>query len=94
MWKIGQQTACTVEKDELRGFVTRRRRVGEPGGWGKYGKGCGNDGLEEARGKPLAELTGADLRVVVSHRLPQPLETSAYTAELSTFPQPRRDVEF
>jgi len=33
-------------------------------------------------------LTGVDLRVVVFHRLPQPLESSANTAELSTFPQP------
>src|SRR3954452_11116916 len=51
--------------------------------------GCGNDGREEARGKPLAELTGDDLRVVVFHRLPQPLESSVYTTDLSTFPQPR-----
>src|SRR3954454_5304986 len=50
--------------------------------------GCGNDGREEARGKPLAELTGDDLRVVVFHRLPQPLESSVYTTDLSTFPQP------
>src|SRR3954469_12984635 len=51
--------------------------------------GCGNDGREEARGKPLAEFTGDDLRVVVFHRLPQPLESSVYTTDLSTFPQPR-----
>src|SRR5205807_1146326 len=50
--------------------------------------GCGNDGREEARGKPLAEFTGDDLRVVVFHRLPQPLESSVYTTDLSTFPQP------
>src|SRR4051794_4351024 len=50
--------------------------------------GCGNDGREEARGKPLAEFTGDDLRVVIFHRLPQPLESSVYTTDLSTFPQP------
>ena len=63
-----------------------------PSGGGKRWEGCGNDGLEEARGKPLAELTGADLRIVVFHRLPQRLETSANNAELSTFPQPRRTM--
>ena len=52
------------------------------------GMGCGNDGREEARGKPLAEFTGDDLRVLVFHRLPQPLESSAEGAEFSTFPQP------
>jgi hypothetical protein len=62
----------------------------DPREGGKPGEGCGNDGLEEAGGKPLAEVMGADLRVVVFHRLPPPLETSANGAELSTFPQPRR----
>jgi hypothetical protein len=60
----------------------------------KTNEGCGNDGREEARGKPLAEVKGEDLRIMVFHRLPQPLESSAHTADLSTFPQPEAVLFF
>ena len=53
-------------------------------------EGCGNDGREEARGKPLAEVTGEDLRLWFSTVSLSPWKARAKPAEFSTFPQPER----
>ncbi len=78
------------EKGRAGGRTASRWGEGHIASMGAKREGCGNDGREEARGKPLAEVTGDDLRVVVFHRLPQPLGNSANSAEFPTFPQPRR----